>query len=357
VRSAALALAREGAEVHVVAPGGDVRGPPRRLARDEAAPGALWLHHAGGGSLFGWPGALARTREAPWRLSQALPFAAGVRRRLAAIGPVERTIAHWIVPSAFPLATLARAIEPGSLEVVAHGADVRALCGAPRALRELVVRTLLARATAWTFTSEASRSLLAAALAPELAAPLLRASRLERPLLALPDVSARARSLREALRLTPEQPLFVTAGRLVRAKRIDLAIDAVSCASRHRPRLVIVGDGPERDRLQRRAARTGDNVTFTGLLGRTDTLAWIAAADVLLHPSAEESAPCVVREARALGVPVIACAAGDVTTWAERDDGLCVVPAVAAAIAEAMHRSRDRRRAETAPMRAQPRPD
>ena len=54
-------------------------------------------------------------------------------------------------------------------------------------------------------------------------------------------------------------------------------------------------------------------------------LRWIAAADVLVSASAHEGAPSVVREARALGVPVVAVSAGDLAQWAERDAGLLLV--------------------------------
>ena len=42
----------------------------------------LVVHPAGGGSIFAFPGALARARERPLRLGGAAAFAAGVRRRL-----------------------------------------------------------------------------------------------------------------------------------------------------------------------------------------------------------------------------------------------------------------------------------
>src|SRR5262245_1809196 len=79
VLSSCRALARAGHDVHVVAPGGSLFESPRR--EDD-----LTLHPAGGGALFGWPGAIARAREDPWRALAAAPFAAGVLARLAALG-------------------------------------------------------------------------------------------------------------------------------------------------------------------------------------------------------------------------------------------------------------------------------
>ena len=56
-----------------------------------------------------------------------------------------------------------------------------------------------------------------------------------------------------------------------------------------------------------------------------EALTWIAAADVLLSASRSEGAPSVVREARALGVPVAAARVGDLPAWAQADAGLFLI--------------------------------
>ncbi|MEJ7729713.1 MAG: glycosyltransferase [Polyangiaceae bacterium] len=318
VASAARALAQAGAEVHVVAPGGSLYAAPHRAR--EAGPG-LWLHEAGGGELFGWPGAMARLRQAPWRLVGAVAFAHGVHRRLAEIGPVDRTVAHWMVPCGWPLALRAT----GELHVVAHGADVRLLCAMPAAARAGVVRALLARASHVSFASERSREALLAALPTTLAAALGRGSTVELPALDVDVERARerGRTLRASLRLTPGARLGVVSARLVAGKRVEVAVDAA--LTQRRLHLVVLGDGPERAALERRAAAAAGRVRFLGTVDRDEALGWTAAADVLIHPSRHEAAPCVVREARLLDVPVVACAAGDVERWAASDRGLRVV--------------------------------
>ena len=55
---------------------------------------------------------------------------------------------------------------------------------------------------------------------------------------------------------------------------------------------------------------------------RPQALAWIAGADKLVHLSEAEGAPTVIREARALGVPVLATPVGDVPLWAASDAGI-----------------------------------
>ena len=327
VRSSAEALARGGDEVHVIAPGGSMLDPPAREGR-------LVVHRAGGGALFGWPGALARAREAPWRLLAAGPFAAGVIKRLRDLGPVDRAVAHWIIPCAFPL------LLPGPrvpLEVHAHGADVRLLLRSPARSREAILGGLLDRGARFAFAARSLLDALAAALPPPLSGALIDASRIEPPAIDIPDVDARARSIRAGLALAPGERLAVTACRLIASKRVDLAIAAARTASPP-VRLAVIGDGPERPTVERLAEPSGPAIRLLGALPRREALAWIAAADVLLHPSSTEAAPTVVREARALGVPVVACAAGDIASWAEDDSALIIAEPTAEALASALGR-------------------
>ena len=295
--------------------------------------GPLVVHRAGGGTLFAWPGAIARAREAPWRLPAAGVFAVGALRRLSAVSPVDRVVAHWIVPCAFPLALAGSAGSGAPLEVVAHGADVRLLLGAPRPVREGVLGALLRRGARFTFAAAALRDALGRSVGPGLAEALAARACVEPPAIDVPDVTVRAAALRASLGLGAGERLAVAAGRLIPSKRVGLAIEAARAAG---VRLVVVGDGPEQAALARDAAAVGAAVTFTGALPRREALAWIAAADVLLHPSAVEAAPTVIREARALGVPVVACDAGDVAAWAAEDEGILVVEGTAAAFARAL---------------------
>lgn len=75
---------------------------------------------------------------------------------------------------------------------------------------------------------------------------------------------------------------------------------------------------------------------FRGQLDRAEALAWIAASRVLVHPSRAEAAPTVVREARALGVPVVATAVGDIAEWAKRDPGILIADPQEEALASAI---------------------
>lgn len=72
--------------------------------------------------------------------------------------------------------------------------------------------------------------------------------------------------------------------------------------------LIIVGDGPMRQDIRLRASELGllDRIRFTGALSEAETLAEIAAADVLVLPSLMEGLPVVLIEAMAMRRPVIA---------------------------------------------------
>jgi len=77
-------------------------------------------------------------------------------------------------------------------------------------------------------------------------------------------------------------------------------------------RLVVVGDGPWRDRLQHRA-RTGSlvgRVEFRGQVDRQALADLIRAVDLVAVPSRRESLGLVALEARAAGIPVVAAAVG-----------------------------------------------
>lgn len=82
--------------------------------------------------------------------------------------------------------------------------------------------------------------------------------------------------------------------------------------------LVLVGLGTEPGGEADLAARelgVQDRVTFAGPLEHRETLMTIASADVLVHPSLEESFGNVLIEAMALGVPVVGGESSGAVPW------------------------------------------
>lgn len=300
VHSEVKRLVRAGHDVHVFVPGS---GAPHA---DGAA--VYWLDDRG---AFGWPGALARVRERPTRLLGAYGFCKRAERALRERGPFQRVQAHFLVPSAWPIVTRAwPATSAPELELIGHGSDVRAFCKLPSLLRHSIARAWLARNAGLRVTSAELATLLRQR-APALAGRL----RVEASPLDLGEVPSRA-SARRALGLSEHARLALVVSRLIPEKRVALALSALALLDDLST--CVVGDGPELEPLRARFP----SVLFAGRLPRPEALRFIAAADVVVSASAEEGAPSVVREARALGVPVVAVDAGDLSTWAARDPGL-----------------------------------
>lgn len=111
-------------------------------------------------------------------------------------------------------------------------------------------------------------------------------------------------------------PLVLFLGRLVRYKRIDLLIDAMSALE---ATLVVVGDGPERERLQQlvRCRRLQSRVAFVGAVDNDERGAYYHAADVFVLPSATraESFGIAMLEAMACGTPAVCVEVGTGSSW------------------------------------------
>ena len=103
--------------------------------------------------------------------------------------------------------------------------------------------------------------------------------------------------------LDPRRDYFVAFSRLVGHKRMDLIIDAFS---KLRLPLVVIGAGPERRKLEARAA---DNIKFLGWKNDSAVAEILGRARALVH-AAEEDFGLVMVEAQAAGCPVIAFGRG-----------------------------------------------
>ena len=228
----------------------------------------------------------AFSRDGVGRL-RAVPLGAFLGRTCSALRreSFDRVIVHWALPIAL--------VVP-NVELVSHGSDARVLAKLPG--RDALVSALVSRARSWRFVSDALRDELLRSLSPAAARRVLAKSFVRAASIAVPDVHERAAVLRAQL-----GAFDVSVGRLVASKRVDKAIER---AARTRDLLVVVGDGPERARLERRASERSARVRFVGDLPRHEALAYISAARALVFASEREGCSTVVREARALATPI-----------------------------------------------------
>jgi glycosyltransferase involved in cell wall biosynthesis len=155
-----------------------------------------------------------------------------------------------------------------------------------------------------------------------------------------PDAERRAAARRE-WGFADDALVFGAVGRLHADKGLDLAVEGLDRLAARYPdrdlRLVLVGDGPEKESLMRAARDAGlaGRVVFAGFSARP----WEAYAglDVFLLPSRDEALPLALLEAMACGCCPIAMGVGGVSeVIAGPTTGWMITPGDGAAFVEAM---------------------
>jgi len=125
-----------------------------------------------------------------------------------------------------------------------------------------------------------------------------------------------SRQLRSSYNSDKLELIFV--GALVPFKACDLALRAAArLLGSDLAHFTVVGDGPERERLENLARSLGIEkfVSFTGAVSHSEVLRFMGSADVLVFPSVHEFGGAVVMEALAAGaVPVVADFGGPADT-------------------------------------------
>lgn len=105
--------------------------------------------------------------------------------------------------------------------------------------------------------------------------------------------------------------IVIHAANMLKHKGFDVTVAAAKKLGIQNPRVqfLLLGDGPEREKLEREA--TGlTNIQFMGK--QRDMGNWFAAADLLIHPSYSEGLGSVILEAMGAGLPVIGSNAGGI---------------------------------------------
>jgi glycosyltransferase involved in cell wall biosynthesis len=136
-----------------------------------------------------------------------------------------------------------------------------------------------------------------------------------------------------------EGPTLAFAGRLSPQKALDVALEAVSRSDG--VSLVLAGDGPDREQLERRARELAldGRARFLGPTPRESVFELLRAADAAVLSSSWENFPHMVVEALAVGTPVLATATGGVSEIVrDGENGLLVPAGDAEALAGAIRR-------------------
>jgi len=134
-------------------------------------------------------------------------------------------------------------------------------------------------------------------------------------------------------------PIFLFVGRLTPQKGLPYLLQAMTFVCQREPaRCVIVGDGPQRQELEKLAhqLQISDSVAFLGQ--QNNPFKFMRRATSFVLPSVVEGMPYVIAEAMACGCPVIAtdCAPGVRELLGESQRGLLVPPKDPTTLAEAM---------------------
>ena len=135
--------------------------------------------------------------------------------------------------------------------------------------------------------------------------------------------------------------LLLGLGRLVPQKGYDIALRAFAEVLMRHPDavLLILGEGPERERLEQlgRELGLGGSLLLPGRAG--DVATWLRRAELLVHPARWEGFGLVLLEAMLAGLPVVASRVSAIPeVVADGESGLLVPPDDPAALAAALER-------------------
>jgi glycosyltransferase involved in cell wall biosynthesis len=135
--------------------------------------------------------------------------------------------------------------------------------------------------------------------------------------------------IRDELGIPPQAPLVGSVGHLRAEKAYEVLIEAAGELLPERPqlRVLIAGEGPERDSLERLSAtlELGAAVTLAG--ARDDIPDLLAALDVAVCCSDFEGGPLSVMEYMAAGLPVVATRVGGLPELVRDGETGVLVPA------------------------------
>jgi N-acetyl-alpha-D-glucosaminyl L-malate synthase BshA len=276
------ALAARGHEVHLLSPA----IPPRLVGFEDR----IFFHEV---------------TASPYPLFEAAPFSIALASKMADVAAhhgLEIMHAHYAIPHA-SAALLARMALEGKLKVVTtlHGTDITVVGSDPSYLS--MVRLAIRESDAVTSVSEYLRD------------ETYRSFKVDRPIDVIPNFvtapPATTSDCRKWLVPCSETSVLTHISNFRPVKRVLDVMKTFEIVRRHhKARLIMVGDGPDRNEAEAYARDHGfeNEVRFTGK--QLDIDAVLACSDLFLLPSSTESFGLAALEAMAHKVPVIASRVG-----------------------------------------------
>jgi glycosyltransferase involved in cell wall biosynthesis len=181
----------------------------------------------------------------------------------------------------------------------------------PRALKKLYPASLLVRDALRTLLTTLPRAYTKAWAKGRVNILLAQNSDTAKVFDSLADVRVRTNCVVDPpelnVRRTRDEKTAVFAGRLIPLKGVHLAIQALTMPSLQDWKLVILGDGPERFRLEALADRlgVGERTIFKGTVPRSDAIQIVSTATCSVLLSAHDAAGWSAAESIAVGTPVV----------------------------------------------------
>jgi glycosyltransferase involved in cell wall biosynthesis len=240
----------------------------------------------------------------------ALHRAAGFRPALSrAIATVARqhgaNVIHCHHYSPFVYSCFARFWKPGCRVIFTeHGRLSDAAPSAKRRIANQVLRRL--PSGVFTVSEDLRQHIIAEGFAPRAVSVIYNGISVGPP----PDPATREQ-IRRTVGASPETMVIGTIARLDRVKDLGTLIEATRQCGRTVPvLLLIVGDGPERARLEEVTKACGAEPYVRFLGHRDDARRWLAGCDAYVNSSVSEGVSLTILEAMAAGLPVVATRVG-----------------------------------------------
>jgi alpha-1,6-mannosyltransferase len=151
-----------------------------------------------------------------------------------------------------------------------------------------------------------------------------------------------AQATRESLRVERDRKLLLYVGRLAKEKNAQTlfrAFEILRRGDRNQFHLLVIGDGPQRKRLETLRRHTG-NVSWIPYCTESGDLArYYRAADLFVHPGVQETFGLVALESQACGTPVVGIRGSymdkvichEQQSWARENSGEALADAIVAA--------------------------